>query len=310
MKKIILSAVLCLLLSAGFSQIQCPSYFRVNNGSCGGAGTSELDLYFDGGCPSVPYPVIDSVYYQGEKLDVTFLTPDGSNCEAHNYISYCISSGNIPPSIMLTIYTNYGDSTGGGTQGSGIIVCDVVAGGPLPVIVTGLWTSRNSSHVVTRWETTQEIDILNFQLQRSFDGVSFQNLATLPSRGTGIATTSYTFTDNNNYSKNLTFYRLRINDIHGGYTYSYIKDVSGMRTGNDVGLYPNPAGGNSLIHLSQSYTEGTVQILDNSGRLMQTISLQSTGSFQLHNLNRGMYMVKITDKTSGEVLVKKITVTD
>ena len=306
MKRIILLAIICLLLLAGFSQTQCPSYLRVINVPCGGGvGIAQVRLYFNTGCPSMPYPLIDSVYNRGQKLDVDFLTPDGSNCQMHNYISYCITNGDIPTSQISTFYLSFA-----GQSGEGKIVCLVSAEGPLPVVVTGVWTDRYSNHVVTRWETAQEIDILNFQLQRSFDNVNYQDLATFPSRGKGTATTTYTYTDDNNYSKVLSFYRIRINDINGGFTYTFIKDVSGLRIGEEVELYPNPAPRSAMIHLSQSYAQGTVEIRDNAGRLMQTEILQNSGSFQLHHLNNGMYIVKIRDKATNEVLVKKIIVTD
>lgn len=311
MKKFTLGGALCLILMTGFSQIECPSFFKVNNGPCGnGAGASQMLLYWNNGCPSIPLPLIDSVYYNGANLNLAFLAPDGSNCSKHNYIAYCVTTGNIPPASHLNIYMNFGDSAGGGGHGSGTITCDVVAGGPLPIIISGFWTNRNSNHVQVMWKTTQETDVVNFEIQRSLDNMTFQSIGTLPSRNApDNVTTTYTYSDENT-AKNTTYYRLKINDVHGVFTYTDTKAVIGMKVAGEIIIYPNPVRSGSLINIYPSFTQSTVEIVDNSGRLVQKTDLQNSSKLQLSTLTRGIYVVRITNKETGEIMVKKITVAD
>jgi hypothetical protein len=311
MKKFTLGGALCLLILTGFSQVECPSFFKVNNGSCsGGAGTSSMLLYWNNGCPSLPLPVIDSVYYQGAKLNIVFMSPDGSNCTQHHYISYCITSGNIPPATHLNIFMNFGDSVNGGGHGSGTIDCDVIAGGPLPIIISSFMANRNSNHVTVLWKTAQETDVMNYEVQRSYDNISFQSIATVTSHNApDNVTTTYTFSDQN-IAKNVSYYRIKVNDVHGLATYTDTRAVSGLKAVGEVSIYPNPARDNSILSLSQVYTQALVQIIDNSGRLVQSSSLMNSNSFRLNNLTKGLYFVKIINKENGETTVQKITVAD
>jgi hypothetical protein len=311
MKKFTLCGALCLLILTSFSQVTCPSFFKVNNGSCGnGAGTSQMQLYWNAGCPSDPLPVIDSVYYNGANLHITFMAPDGSQCAQHNFIGYCITSGNIPPATHLQIFMNFGDSTGGGGHGSGTINCDVVAGGPLPIIISGFWTNRSSNHVQVLWKTAQETDVANYEIQRSLDNMTFQSIGTLACRNApDNVITTYSFTDENT-SKNVTYYRVKVNDVHGRFTYTDTKAVIGMKASGEVVIYPNPVTSGSVINIYPMFAQSTVEIVDNSGRLVQSTSLQNSSKLQLNNITRGMYIVRITNKETGEILVKKITVAD
>jgi hypothetical protein len=83
-----------------------------------------------------------------------------------------------------------------------------------------------------------------------------------------------------------------------------------MKLAGEIIIYPNPVRSGSLINIYPSFTQSTVEIVDNSGRLVQKVELQNSSKVQLNNLTRGMYIVKITNKDTGETLVKKITVAE
>jgi hypothetical protein len=79
MREFILITAIILFSLPGIPQSTCATSFKVNNGNgtCGAAG--ELRLTFPGSCPAL-VPIIDSVYINGIKSNVTFVAPDVSKC--------------------------------------------------------------------------------------------------------------------------------------------------------------------------------------------------------------------------------------
>jgi hypothetical protein len=104
MKTLSIIAILIVSSFLGFSQNNCSSSFRVNTEMEPCGGTSELRLNFPDGCPT-EIPIIDSVYTNAGKSNITFSAPNVSNCGGKNgYISYCISSGNVPVADVWVIH--------------------------------------------------------------------------------------------------------------------------------------------------------------------------------------------------------------
>ena len=76
----------------------------------------------------------------------------------------------------------------------------------------------------------------------------------------------------------------------------------------DFQVFPNPSNGAAKITLPEASEETDVQILDNSGRILKTIRLNNSNTAQFTDLQKGMYMIRVTDKQSGEKMTKKLTV--
>jgi len=74
-----------------------------------------------------------------------------------------------------------------------------------------------------------------------------------------------------------------------------------------VSLYPNPA--NNIVHLEvlDFGTKLTLTLLDISGRIITTKSFMTTTELDISNINNGIYLVRIEDQNSGNILaVKKL----
>ena len=73
------------------------------------------------------------------------------------------------------------------------------------------------------WSTIYEDDSLEYEIQRSDDGIHFFTLATIPS--TQLSYSSYNYTDPGALSNNV-FYRLKLVNKDGLYKYSHIELIS------------------------------------------------------------------------------------
>jgi hypothetical protein len=299
-KKFTLSACLILLAFLGFSQ--CPNFFKRNNGNGTCGGQSEIRMYFPA-CVSNP-PVIDSIYTNNVKADLTINAPDGSKCAGKGYVSYCFS-GNLPPASNLHVFFTSVIS-GVATH----ISCFVPEGNVAPVVLSDFETQRSGSNTVNvTWKTQQEVNASGFEIQRSFNNSTFETIGFVASRNSNSNTSQfYTFTDNSNNSKDVSYYRIKMIDKDNSYSLSSIKLAKGMAGKADFTIFPNPSAGNAKVTVNDLSEPIDVMILDNSGRLIKQTTLIGKNSVEINNLQKGGYFIKITGKESGSSSTKKLSV--
>ena len=138
------------------------------------------------------------------------------------------------------------------------------------------------------WATANEDKSLGFYLQRSIDGISFEELTFIPTKGNGQPN-SYGYTDlSANPGKN--FYRLKQTHIDGGFEYSKI--ISGMLINDHFQLYPNPA--TEKVVLSKPFSKSTVKVVSTLGTLVKEARVQN-GIFDISDLQSGVYYLVITN---------------
>jgi len=299
-KKFTLSAGLILL--AFFSFSQCPNFFKRNNGNGTCGAQSEIRMYFPT-CVSNP-PVIDSIYVNNVKADLAINAPDGSKCAGKGYVSYCFS-GNLPTASSLHIFFT---TTVSGTETH--ISCFVPEGNVAPVVLSNFETQRNGSNTVNlTWKTEQEVNAKGFEIQRSLNNSSFETIGFVPSKNSNSSISQfYSFTDNSNSSKGVSFYRIKMIDKDNSYALSLAKSVKASAGTTDFTVFPNPSSGNTKITVTDLNGPIDVMILDNSGRLIKQTTLVNKNAIEISNLQKGGYFIKITGKESGSSLTKKLSV--
>jgi len=303
MKKILLSAGFVILSVSGFSQTPCPTQFTRNNGNSGTCA-SHIKLYF-AACPS-SIPTLDSIKINGIVQPETFTTI-GKVCNGNNtYIDYCISDNNLVPAAQITVFLTYSQGATGGTSGS--VICNVASSGPLPVILSGFYVQRNDKEVVATWQTQQEINTSHFEIERAFENNSFEKIGTIDAAGTSNASKTYTFRDKSNINSGVTFYRIKMIDKDGSFSYTEAKTVKGSVAKFDFTIFPNPSLGNAKLTINGLNEPTEVQVLDVSGRLIKSITLNNTNTTQLNNLQKGNYFIHVTGKVTGITGVKKLAV--
>ena len=184
------------------------------------------------------------------------------------------------------------------------------SGGPLPLSLSSFLVGRTGSSISLNWKMESGINVSNFEVERSFDNVAYKSIASVAGNGLSStsSTQSYSYVDNTNNSKSVSFYRLKIVKQGGEISYSDIKTVKGFGGKAEFILFPNPSFGNARITITDISEPTTVQVLDNSGRLIKSLLLNNSNSVQVSGLQRGSYIVRITGTESGTTTVKKLTV--
>jgi hypothetical protein len=89
-------------------------------------------------------------------------------------------------------------------------------GGPLPVELIYFDASRNKSANILQWSTASESNSLNFVVEHSISGETWEPLTSLPAAGNSTETIDYTYL--HTYKEQvINYYRLMQHDIDGAY---------------------------------------------------------------------------------------------
>ena len=202
------------------------------------------------------------------------------------------SSPNPPCTGLGTWVSTFCDpltltSTNGGCQAA-----------PLPVELVFFEGTSENFRVQLNWQTASETNNESFDIQRSADGKTWDNLAFVPGHGTTNEEQSYTYTDERPLP-GLNYYRLKQMDYDGKFEYSQIVSVEVERDGKGFDLFPNPVTGSVTLALESDYAgEATLTLYDLLGKQMKTqvLSLEG-GSFRtsigLDGLPDGVYLVAV-----------------
>ncbi|MDZ4669016.1 MAG: BNR-repeat neuraminidase N-terminal domain-containing protein [bacterium] len=185
----------------------------------------------------------------------------------------------------------------------------------LPVSWLSFSGFANEENVDLVWATAQEINNRGFEVERSFDGIAFQNVGFVKGAGTYNGKLNYSFVDEGVLAANpVVYYRLKQVDFDNRFEYSSTVVVrTNVDELNAVKVYPNPFTESVSIELRNT-TEltGTATLIDIQGRVVKSLNLnviKGFGTFQMSGLDElkdGVYFVKVNigGQSYQEKLVK------
>ncbi|WP_149244300.1 LamG-like jellyroll fold domain-containing protein [Dyadobacter sp. 32] len=169
------------------------------------------------------------------------------------------------------------------------------AGTALPLRLISFTGTQESTTNNLKWETADEVNTKSFELESSRDGRHFLKVVAIPAISTG--NNSYDYTDRTIY-KGIMYYRLKMIDVDGTFTYSRILTLSRDGKGG-INLFPNPVTDLLNLSLDSDLINSEAKLYDTGGRLLQTIKIAS--SEQLLNVKKlptGIYIIKFRDGSS------------
>lgn len=174
---------------------------------------------------------------------------------------------------------------------------------PLPSTGVFLKAMLNSNNnVELNWRTLTESNSSRFEIERSADGINYSLVGSKAAAGNSTSELPYGYTD---YDMNaaLYYYRLKLVDIDGKYTYSNVAQVRKEGGIREVRLYPNPA--KDIVNLELSGLKGSyiVNVYNAAGQEMITTKVIVNNPTQYltisrKNLPAGFYILKIKSADS------------
>ncbi len=178
----------------------------------------------------------------------------------------------------------------------------------LPVKLNGFYARALNNHVELNWMTSAEKENKNFEVERSADGITFQNIGVVKGAGNSNVNLKYIFTDYKPFD-GVNYYRLKQNDYSGAYTYSNVVLVDNGGDKLNLKLKPSifPVPANDVLHVdlrNETLTIAKIKITDVLGNevLTQEIDADETNfiyPMDVNSLKNGIYMLVI-EQSNGE----------
>ncbi len=181
---------------------------------------------------------------------------------------------------------------------------------PLPITLLAFDGRLENDNAVLTWSTSSEENSRSFEIERSFDGIGFSPIGSVPAAGNSTSTLDYSFTDAN-LTHDTDYYRLKSVDLDNHFTYSKTVLVRNTRPAASFSVVPNPFTDELDILFGQP-TTGKIEIrlLDITGRQLRTLfsgsGSQSPGS-RLHIdlsgtfLSSGVYLLEISSDNGIQI---------
>lgn len=212
-----------------------------------------------------------------------------------------------PPNLVAGNWTDDGLGCGDLTQFSGTGTQSALV---LPVELVSFNARQQGSKVDLSWHTASEQNNAGFQVERSADGLQWQEVHFVPGNGTTTQAHDYSFSDEKPQA-GVNYYRLRQTDFSGEEQLSKVVgvDFSGVKgASTHPVVYPNPISGDELtLYLpEQAEEEATVSILNPAGQQVYSNSIQASGAQTLNisSLNAGVYWLEVVSGREARQVTK------
>lgn len=171
-----------------------------------------------------------------------------------------------------------------------------VAGAILPVELISFDATENDQEVVLNWKAEKELNLEGYEVERSFDGETFEYIGFVEANNTYQAN-DYNFTDQET-EEGVAYYRLRSVDLDGTDEYSEVRSVKLNHASNNpiatVEIYPNPAA--DFVKVNTTNTNQKEQILsiyNAAGQQVSSTSFTDNTTVNVQNFKTGTYHVVV-----------------
>ncbi|MEM6767964.1 MAG: T9SS type A sorting domain-containing protein [Bacteroidota bacterium] len=160
------------------------------------------------------------------------------------------------------------------------------------------------NHAHLEWTTRSETDLLNYELERSIDTVTFTNIHTRDARGQvqGIPT-SYKHDDMEAIYQQveIIYYRVKVTDIEGRISYSRIRKLEVPEDHRilQFKIYPIPA--TDIVNVEYYWGVGTtnIRIVDLQGKLLYQEAFEEKSKhviIPVNNWSPEVYAIEVRDE--------------
>ncbi|RYE13784.1 MAG: T9SS type A sorting domain-containing protein [Sphingobacteriales bacterium] len=180
----------------------------------------------------------------------------------------------------------------------------------LPVTLEEFKGRKEREQHMLSWKTTQEQNMQNYVVERQTDNEPFTEIGRTVARGSSSSQQYQLFDASPQPGNN--FYRLKMNNTDGSYTYSNIVLLQKEKSGISYSIYPNPVKDILNIHFSgyggQHYTV-SMFTMSNQLVLQQNYSTASSNHLEIHrpaSTQPGMYLLRIVNTATNEQVTQKI----
>ncbi|MEO8860334.1 MAG: T9SS type A sorting domain-containing protein [Ginsengibacter sp.] len=225
------------------------------------------------------------------QIDVYWLTPDNLWVLAFDGQPYFQNTCNITTPPPTGGSCTWDVVSGQPCTGANPLV--IAGTGTLAVKITSFTASKKDKSVVLNWQTATEIDNKGFDIQRSPDGINWNNIGFVNGSINSSIERNYQFNDASPLSgQNL--YRLVQLDIDNKATYSTIVSIKILSSGF-YSVSSNPGTGLYGLHIESTNEKIYYSVTDADGRKIMNKIFNGSGdeTIDLTRYSSGIYLLQI-----------------
>jgi hypothetical protein len=239
-----------------------------------------------------------------------------SNSGTYYFITADVSSG-ATGNVTASISNASAFTISSGSVTTSISNASLSSGSvPLPIQLLSFSAQSKPDAVTLSWTTTKEESFAGFEPERSVDGSTWTKMSFVSGKANNTtATTYYSYKDNNPVGGHV-FYRLKMIDANGGFTYSKQLTVVTNLQHASLQNYPNPFTGTTSVSFQLPVSGvATLRVYNNLGAEVSTLINKQqldagsyTVAFDGTSLPAGLYHYTLrygNETLSGTMLLKK-----
>jgi len=241
---------------------------------------------------------------QGYQLHITAENMDANNTMAVIKDSYNATINNMPLNMNGTIIIPFSITSDPASYAINRFSIVFAPNEVLPVSITSVKAYKQQNDVAVEWTVDNEINIKQYEVERSSDGSNFGKINTTVATSISGSKT-YKFLDVQPLNGN-NYYRIRSieHSSKEGYS-SIVKVVMQIKnTPPAIVVYPNPVTGNTISLQLKHMVKGNyaLQLFNASGLLVavKTIQLSTDSSIQVFEVNQKFAAGKYELVVKGE----------
>ncbi|MEO8769662.1 MAG: T9SS type A sorting domain-containing protein [Ferruginibacter sp.] len=185
--------------------------------------------------------------------------------------------------------------------------------GPVPVSFTSVRANRQEKNILVTWNIENEMDIANYEVERSADGHNFNKIGTQIGRNTaGSTSQQYNLLDIAPLIGD-NFYRIKSVGISGDVKYSEIVKVNMKGDPSMITVYPNPVKEDGIVRVSLTNEPAGiyhVNLINAAGQTILSRTIIHEGGNSVYNIGldksvaHGNYMLQVAEGNKVKTTLK------
>ena len=269
-----------------FLPISSPNYYCKYNGPASFVSGKYTFTWFPSanalvGTNNVPIPA----GYSNGGAELNILVPISG-----------VKVGSFPLNFELSVISASGDNT---TNNSFVMPVTVssASGSVLPVKLESIDGLGEKCNAQVKWSTSNEINLSKFEIEVSKNAVDFDRAGTIKPSSSNAG--NYQFNTTQSSGKN--YYRLKIIDKDGSFTYSKVITISTSCSDKVVKVFPNPVKLDQLLNVNISGYDASVKgdLYSSTGQFVKTYVLKNgANNLSVENLAQGFYTLRVSENGS------------
>ncbi|HFA50321.1 MAG TPA: T9SS type A sorting domain-containing protein [Bacteroidetes bacterium] len=171
----------------------------------------------------------------------------------------------------------------------------------LPLELIRFSVFPKNKYIVLNWASANETNFSGYELQRSTNASFFHKIKWMAGKGSNGNIQNYRYEDRNIKPGILYYYRLKMVDNDGAFSFSKIQTANIGDGWGTPSIMPNPTTGSSIL-LFNSPTEKLVELklMDSMGRVVFDKMILSgnglnTVELDINSLPRGIYFLRLVE---------------